>query len=472
MLRRFFLTAPCRVYIILALLLAVFLGLVHLRLQYLTGAALAAAERGDMPLAHVYLEYALAINPNRDDWQRQAARWAYWGGEPGEALNDMQRLRFYTRLNQEDMALEGDSLAALGQRDEAVQNWEEALQLFGPDAGLYQRLLGAYDQAGHQPEAIRIMQAWLELDPDSAMSYDLGLRLIVDQPEAARVILKAAEVDGGDRAKNARGLQTAINTAMLENDAAYQMVVIGRGLGAANEWATARKAFEKATTLASGYGEAWAFLAEAKNRLGEDGLKEMNQALELAPESFWVLYLASGLYQDAGQVDKALGCFEALAQKEPERALWQVKIGEMLAQKGDLDGAKARIRTAIQIEPKNTIGWRAMARHLLNYEQNASGEALEAARTALLLAPDEAANLDLMGEVMLVDGDALSAERFILQALEKDANLGSAHLHMGMIYLQKGDTAFAAGELQKAARLADDEAVRSLAERILAKISP
>jgi len=108
----------------------------------------------------------------------------------------------------------------------------------------------------------------------------------------------------------------------------------------------------------------------------------------------------------------------------------------------------------------------------LNYEQNASGEALEAARKALLLGPDEAVNLDLMGEVMLMDGDILSAERFVRQALEKDENLGAAHLHLGMIHLERGETASAAAELRKAARLADDEAVRSLAERILSRLSP
>ncbi|HPH95192.1 MAG TPA: tetratricopeptide repeat protein [Anaerolineaceae bacterium] len=459
-------------YILFALLLAVWMGAMQLRLDELTKAALAASESGDMPLAHAKLEQALAINPNRDDWQRQAARWAYWGGAPEEALSDIEKLRLNGPLSLEDRLLEGDSLAALGRREQAVQTWEEALRLHGPDASLYQRLLGAYDETGNQAEGLRILRAWLELDPDSQMSYDLALRIILDQPEAARQALKAAEVDGGERADRARKLQTAINTAMLQKDTAYQMVVIGRGLGAADEWTTARKAFEEAAALAPGYGEAWAFLAEAKTRLGEDGLQEIRQALELAPESFWVLYLGSGVYQKAGQVEQAQGCFEGLARLEPERALWQVKIGEMLAQKGDLDGARARIEEAIRIEPQNAIGWRALARHVLNYEQNASGEALEAARKALLLGPDEAVNLDLMGEVMLMDGDILSAERFVRQALEKDENLGAAHLHLGMIHLERGETASAAAELRKAARLADDEAVRSLAERILSRLSP
>ena len=44
-----------------------------------------------------------------------------------------------------------------------------------------------------------------------------------------------------------------------------------------------------------------------------------------------------------------------------------------------------------------------------------------------------------MGQVLIKLGDDLNAERFLDQAIQADPNYAPAHLHLGFLYLVRGD---------------------------------
>jgi Flp pilus assembly protein TadD len=92
---------------------------------------------------------------------------------------------------------------------------------------------------------------------------------------------------------------------------------------------------------------------------------------------------------------------------------------------------------------------------------------LPAARQAVLLAPDDPACLDTLGQVFFLLGDAASAERFFDRALQADAGFAPAHLHLGLVYLQQGDSKEAVDQFTLASRLAPGSPTAEQAQRLL-----
>ncbi len=51
------------------------------------------------------------------------------------------------------------------------------------------------------------------------------------------------------------------------------------------EWQLAERAFSQACQLSPEYAEAWAYLSQAQEQLGQDGLPALNKAIALEPDS-------------------------------------------------------------------------------------------------------------------------------------------------------------------------------------------
>jgi predicted Zn-dependent protease len=85
----------------------------------------------------------------------------------------------------------------------------------------------------------------------------------------------------------------------------------------------------------------------------------------------------------------------------------------------------------------------------------------------MLLAPKDPGSLDAMGWLLAHLGDAATAERFLQQALDRDAGFPLANLHLGQLRLQQERPAEAYFLLLRAARQESDLAVRDLARRLL-----
>jgi tetratricopeptide (TPR) repeat protein len=93
--------------------------------------------------------------------------------------------------------------------------------------------------------------------------------------------------------------------------------------------------------------------------------------------------------------------------------------------------------------------------------------ALPAARQAILLNPQDAQSLDVMGKVYLALGDDVTASRFIHRALHNDPQYAPAYLHLGMIYLNQGEAFRARQQFELAEQMADQEAVVDQAQRMI-----
>ena len=135
---------------------------------------------------------------------------------------------------------------------------------------------------------------------------------------------------------------------------------------------------------------------------------------------------------------------------------------------GDLYGSLQYYQHATELEPSNPQTWMALGNFsVINFLQ-LQEVGLPAARTALTLTSNSAQALDLMGRVMIGLEDMVSAERFLQQAIDKDASFAAAQLHLGQLYLQENQPEKAYAPLKIASQLAgSDGMTRMLANRLL-----
>jgi tetratricopeptide (TPR) repeat protein len=403
-------------------------------------------------------------------WQ-QAGSMALRSGDVQLAIVDLEKAQ---KLNQLDDA----GRQALGEAYWTVQRWDEAVQIWTPlmeqhraPVEIYQRAVNLRLLTGWVEEAARWASAWWATFPqDGRAAYFLGLASLPFDESGAQTALEAASSLDPAWSANVSVLNRALSKLTIESPPEAHLVEIGRALGSIGEWNLALVSFDKAKTLNPQYAEAWAFSSEAKQQLHQDGNPDLEKALALAPDSPVIQALAAVNYRRQGDSAQALERFNRASTLEPDRAIWQIEIGNTYADSHNIQKGLEYYQAAARIEPQNPLVWRLTAQFCLDNELQIRETALPAARQAVDLAPEDPANLDMIGQVMSALQDEISAERFLQQAIEKDLDYAPARLHLAQLYLRQGRLDWARYHLALAARpVGQDTEASLMAKRLLAR---
>ena len=425
------------------------------------------------------LAAAAAQLSGRDDLWESAGRYALQGNDPQDAIHYLQNA-----ANQKPSAarliLLGDAYQKAGDLQAAIHAWQSAILAGGEATQVYPTLWQTQQQVGDYPAAIQSLQALLKVQPgDAKLRFQLGLLLATQQPEAALPYLaQAADGDASLKA-DANDLANAINTARGQNDPVYILLIAGRALATLNHWELAAEAFRQATARRPDYAEAWAYLGEALQHqepttgVAKDaGLSELQKALALDPHSL-VANTFLGLYwQRHQEYDQALTAFQTAASLDPQNPIFQTELGNTLAMMGNLAEAQAAYQKAIAMAPNDPGYLRQMAVFSLKYEYQLHQLALPAARQAVILNPNDAATLDLMGQVLFKLNDLIDAGRFFERALQANSQYAAAHLHLGLLLLYQNDPQGAYQELTLARTLDPNSQTAEQSERLLQTYFP
>jgi tetratricopeptide (TPR) repeat protein len=337
-----------------------------------------------------------------------------------------------------------------GRNEEALRLWARVSQGATGAEG-FRRITLLLRMQGDYPGALESARKWQTLAPGNAQAvYLVGLLLAADSPqEAGHWIELAASLDPAYQ-PTVLSFRTAMGQAGLSDDPAYRLTVMGRWLGGLGDWDLAEDAFARAVATAPEYAEAWAFLGQSRSELGKGGLIELEQAVQIAPQSILSRALLASYYAGQGDFETALIHMRAAGQLEPDRAVWQVELGNYSAASGSIPDALNYFTAARELEPENPLVWEATASFSLTYSVDMHTLGLPAARHLIWLRPDQALGYDLAGAIMLSQGDLRSAERFLQRALEVESDYALAHYHLGQVYLQLSQMEKARYHLRKA----------------------
>jgi tetratricopeptide (TPR) repeat protein len=469
-------TAPLLARLLVPLVLIPLLGITtrpHRVDQALRGAQRDLSEA--LPLnASLKIAAAGERFPWRADLWELAGHYALQGDDPGAAQAYFQRAAQAGNLSPAGQTALGDAASQLGDLTGAIRAWESVLQAGGPSVDPYTRLAEAHSQLGDYPAAIAALQALTALEPaDPQVHYRLGLLMAASQPESALAYLeRAAELDPAF-AEPAQAIQRSVRTARLSGDPAHALVAAGQALASLEEWKLAAEAFRLAAQARPDYAEAWAFLGEAHQHLGEDGLPELQKALRLAPDSVAGNTFLGLYWRRQARSDLALVYLHAAANLDPQNPALQSELGNTLASLGDLPAARDYYQRAVELVPQDPAYWRTLAAFSVHYEFEVRAIALPAVRQAVLLNPKDPASLDVMGQVFTLLNDPFSARRFLQRALQVDPGYVPARLHLGLLFLLEGDPARAQEQLNLVLSLSPpDSADAEQAHRLLNSYFP
>ena len=353
----------------------------------------------------------------------------------------------------------GDVVYLAGDTQRATKIWEQALEQKNPSENLYSRLSKVYKENKDYSRASDYLQKYVALhSEDASAHYRLGLLLTLTDPDRAlSELINASQLDPQLDAP-VETLRSALNVASLNDSPSMRLVLAGRGLALVQEWELARVAFESAVEADGKNAEAWAWLGEAKQQAAQDGSAELDRAYQLNPNSSTVRGLRGLYFQRTGNFLNALTEFQTAALLDDKNPTWQVSIGEIYSKLGDLIRALQAYQAATALAPEDANTWRLLAIFCAQNNVNINDVGIPAAQKMTVLLEDDAESLDLLGWLLLLGKRYVESERMLLRALQIDPQNASAHLHLGMLYLEKEERDLAFTHFVNARDLGNNDA--------------
>lgn len=426
-------------WVVLLLLAAVLLSMLIAGYSSL-GRAEEARDRAQFSLAAEYYVRAAKILFWRGDLYEQAGIAAARAGEYSIAAGHFDN---GSNFSEEGWIWFCTSYIQLEDYPSAISACEEGTKHFD-SAALYQRL--AYIHRSLMDwEAERLaLENQARLDSsDAYAAYRLGLLLSLTSPETALPELTRASTLNPEVDSAVQTLRAALEISARQSEPSTRKVIIGQAFGLLQDWELAKVAFEQAIRLDENNAEAWAWLGEAKQQIGQDGGAELDRALSLNRNSVNVHALRGLYWSRQGKYEQMLAEYLLAAGIEPENPRWRAGIGEAYSKLGDLVEALEAYRRAADLAPELSEYWRLLAVFCAENNVQMEEVGLPAAQQAAALAPDDPAALDALGFAYLSTGRFASAEETLKRALDISAAYYPAHIHLAMTYLAQGNRAAA-----------------------------
>jgi tetratricopeptide (TPR) repeat protein len=399
-----------------------------------------ALESNDSWQASLAFAQAAEYFPSRTELWEQAGISALQAGKHEIAKSYLERVENPSALSSQGLIAMGDIADHQGETQTAIEYWEEALTT-ADNYELHFRLADSHYQQGELEKAVLHQTSIVELNPtDSSTNLQLGLMLAGLNPEASLAYLSHAVDLDPQLSSRINPLIRNIRSAQRSEDASYAYVSAGQSLASIEEWSLAEFALSKATQLNPEYAEAWAYLGEARQNIGEDGFAELDEALQIDPESVAANTLMALYWQRRDQYALALIYLHSAAKLDHLNPALQAEIGNTLGLLGNLSAAESHYLSAVDLAPKDPTYWQILAKFYIRYETKLRAEGLAAARQAVILDQEDPASLDAMAQIYLLMESPHIARRFLDRALASDSSYAPAHLHLGLVHIIIGES--------------------------------
>jgi len=309
----------------------------------------------------------------------------------------------------------GHILLQKGQVDEAMVDYQRALEINPNYAEVRNNLGTALLQKGQPDEAIVQFRKALAIDPNYVTAHDnLGNALLLkgQMDEATAQFQKALDID-----PNYVNAHNSLGNVLLHKGQVDEAIV----------------QFQKALKIDPSF-------AQADYNLGNALLHK-------------------------GQVDEAIIQFQKALEINPNLVEVPNNLGDALLQKGQLDGAIVQFQKALEINPNLVDTHNNLGNALLQKGQ--VDEAIIQFQKALEINPNYAKAHNNLGNALLQKGQVDEAIIQFQKALKIDPNYAKGHNNLGLALAQKGELGEAAAQFKEAVRLKPDY---SNAQNNLAKV--
>lgn len=302
-------------------------------------------------------------------------------------------------------------------------------------------------------------------------AYRQAVELAATDPLAALPLFTELAFSDNPHAAAAFGIRQGIQTGRVSEDPAYLLTATGQALAAAGEWAAARQAFLGAVELNPNYAEAWAFLGEALQQNGQDGLPALLRAINLDTSSLSAHLFLTLYWQRQGDFQQAARQLQMTALYYPESSLIQMQLGENEVKAGHSPAALPYFERALELAPDDPATWRSLAVYSVENALYLEEVGLPAIEKLLDDAGEQAELLLLKARAFVLLRRDTDAEEFFNLALLADEAHAPAHLYYGIYLLSRQRLEPARQHLNQVLALAPQGPQADLAAHWLAQIS-
>lgn len=307
-------------------------------------------------------------------------------------------------------------------------------------------------------------------EADDEQLYRLGLQQALDEPEQAILSLAQAAALNPDRAVQVAPLLDALN-ARVADPAELFYLKLGAAYLQADEVALAEAALERAVTINPAYGEATAYLAYVRARLGKPALGAAQQALALDPTNPTVYYLVGLTWKQVGRPLEARLAFERGYELDPTNPAFAVEIAETHRTERQYALAELWMEEAVRLAPHDFRLKLLLAQFYIDAEYRVVERGLPLAQALVAEEPQNAEAHATLGWAYFLTGEVGRAFEEMDRALTLDADLPRANFYRGALLESQGRMAEATACYERARSLDPNGPFGVLAARALERIA-
>ncbi|WP_186411019.1 tetratricopeptide repeat protein [Candidatus Propionivibrio aalborgensis] len=304
------------------------------------------------------------------------------------------------------------------------------------------------------PKAAEVHLAWgrFYLGTKQFEQAEASFKLARDlNPKAVPPLLELGDLylrDTSRRSDAADSFAAAVALEPGNKFAVYSYGVASAMLGRRDD---ALKAFEKAAELAprdpAPLRAAGRLYLEAGDT--DKALKSFDLGLKRQPNFVPLMLDRSDALARQGKWPEAIRQLNDALRVAPKSSEVRVKLGDAYQSTQQWDKARAAYTKAIELNDKNPLAYNNLAWMMV--QQGVTPEkAVEAAKKAVSLAPDSAPFLDTLGWAQRAAGDLPAAAESLQRATKIEPNSSEFQLHYGIILLDLKRTADAREALNRA----------------------
>ncbi len=353
-----------------------------------------------------------------------------------------------------------------GNLDQAIAQFQRALEIKSDDDGALNELGVALLQQGKVDEAIAQFQKALTIAPNRVETHiNMGVALLGKgrADEAAAHFQSALRIEPSN-AKAHNNLATAFiqegrwdeaagqyqRAAEIEPDNAEILNSLGTALLRSGRRDAAIGQFRRVLELGERNASAHFNLANALAETGRDDEAQTHyqRALEIDPGLARAHNNLANLLLKKGEANDALAHFQRAVELDGQYAEARFNLANTLLRLGRTDEAVAHFQRVIAVRPDLAQARVNLAGALL--QEGRLSEASEQFRAALELEPANAQVLNDLGVVLMSEGRTEEAAAQYRKALAASPGFASAHINLGNLSLQLGRTAEAIDSYKRA----------------------
>jgi len=465
-----------RIFTVVALVVLLGISaLPHIPIDAISSAETAAAS-GDTESATENYQTALLYHPADPAILLSQANMFQLSGGHEQAVQLYRQAEEIRPLSSEDYLKLGGIYASAQQTNEAVAAWETALVVGREegrplDTAVFDRLVEGYIALGDWAGVEAVLAALVTFEPDNPQRrVELGLvRTLNESPGADTAFAEAVSLDP-TLAQPLSPIQAYLQQRSdFPPDLAF--LRLGTLYLTLDELQLAEEAFHRAVLINPAYGEALAYQAYTKARMGQPALAAVQQAIALTPDEPNVYFVAGLTWSESGAPYGARALFEQAYDLDPANPAIAVEIAGTHRAEGAPEFAEVWMLEAVRLAPDDPRFQILLAQFYVDEEYRVEERGLPLARDLANQFPDSAEVRATFGRALLASGSLTGAEEQLGLAIMLNFRLARAQFDLGTVYELQGDIPSARRQYETTLSLDPDGPFGQAAARALERLN-